>query len=515
MSGRSRKKLSRGRLENASHPSGEAEGAKRLSRHCFSRTRSRRRRATAGGGILLVLAALPLACGFGSEARIAHRILEDYRRKTRVKPLAPAQVIRLRLSAPAGRVAATGAAEIQWDPHRYREMTTSGGLTLVRGIQGGKAYWRDEDGVTRVVSDPVLSELTTRSYFWRRAFLFEDGEKARIELGPSDESSVSVRITPRGGNPLVLTFTRACDRLLSARSPRFDLAFEDATHFRDSSRPVAPVEGEIRWTGLPTGEMSDTQAGGGSARWSAEPASLGFERREDRLIVRGRIGGRDARIGLDAAVDGPIRVGGRFSQSLPLTFQPDVFGRMVAAGGTLELGSLSYPSVALQRVERMPDGADATAGAPLFRETVLELDPFENRLRFHDPARWVIPAGLSRVVIDDDGNRPVAILQRGRERLRLLAGTASGSALLLSPEAADRIGLSPGASTAAGLRWGAVDLDPLPLRIASEGLDPVWGDEGSLGWETLLRFHLFLDMPRRWIYLSPLEPAPVPSRPPA
>ena len=34
-----------------------------------------------------------------------------------------------------------------------------------------------------------------------------------------------------------------------------------------------------------------------------------------------------------------------------------------------------------------------------------------------------------------------------------------------------------------------------------------WGDDGALSWEVLLRFRAFLDMPRRWAYLRPLDEA--------
>ncbi len=486
--------------------------AKPLSWHRFSGPRAPVKRRGTGRAALLLLAGLGAGCGFASDVRVAHRILDSYRRNARVKPLPPSQVIRLRLSAPAGKEAATGIGEVQWDPRRYRESLSSTDLTVARGIQGGKAYLKDEDGVTRVASEPVLAELLTRSYFWRRAYLFEDLEKARIEPGPTDESSVSVRITPRGGNALILTFSRACDRLLSAQSPRFDLAFEDPTHFRDASRPEAPVEAEIRWTGLPTGELQDTAAGGGSARWSHKFAEATLERVGPEVLVAGQICGREARIAIDAAADGPVRIGAALSQRIPVSFQPDVFGRAVARGGTLQVGALSYPSVSLQKSDRVPQGADAQAGALFFRETVVEFDPGQRRVRFHDPARWVSPAGFFRIVLDDDGNRPVAVLRKGGELLRLLAGTACESALLLAPETARRIGLSPAASVAEGLLWGAVHLEPLPVRIAAQGLDPAWGDEGSLGFETLLQFHAFLDMPHRWIYLRPLE-RPVPPGP--
>jgi hypothetical protein len=486
-----------------------SERAKPLSWHPFSHPRERQGRAGAGPLALLLLAAFGAACRYGSEVRIAHRILENYRGNARIKPLPPSQVIRLRLSATASHEAATGTGEIQWDPRRYRESLSSAGLTVTRGIQGGKAYLTDEDGVTRVASEPVLAELMTRSFFWRRAYLFEDLEKARLELGPSDESSVSIRITPGGGNTLLLTFSRSCDRLLSARAPRFGVVFESPTHFRDVSRPEAPVEAEIGWTGLPTGQMADTEVGGGIARWSPGLAEATLERVGPAVFVAGRICGREARIAIDAAADGPVRVGARLSKRIPVSFQPDVFGRAVAREGTLEIGALSYPSLSLQRSDQLPQGADAQAGALFFRETVVEFDPGQRRVRFHDPARWVSPAGFFRVVLDDDGNRPVAMLNKGRERLRLLAGTACLSALLLAPETASRIGLSPAASVAEGLRWGTVHFDPLPVRIAAQGLDPDWGDEGSLGFEALLQFHAFVDMSHRWAYLRPLEhPAP-------
>ncbi len=486
-------------------------GAKPLSAHPFSHRHTPQTRR--GGRALLLLVSLEAACSFGSDVSIAHRILESYRRTARVKLLPSSQVIRLRLSAPAGRESATGTAEIQWDPRRYRESLSSAGLTVVRGIQGGKAYLTDEDRVTRVASEPVLAELLTRSYFWRRAYLFEDLEKARIELGPSDESSLSVRITPRGGNGLILKFSRAGDRLLEARSPRLDLAFESPTRFRDASRPEAPAEAEIRWMGLPTGQMPDTAVGGGSARWSRELAEAALERVGPAVILAGRICGQEARIAIDAAADGPVRVGTRLSEQLPVSFQPDVFGRAVARGATLEIGALSYPSLSLEKSDRLPEGADAQAGALFFRETVVEFDPVERRVRFHDPARWVSPAGFFRVVIDDDGDRPVAILTKSGERLRLLAGTACDSALLLAPETASRVGLSPAGSVAEGLRWGPAHLAPLPMRVASQGLDPAWGDDGSLCFDALLQFHAFADMPHRWVYLRPQESIATPARP--
>ncbi len=461
------------------------------------------RRGRSHAALLLLAILIASRCSFGSDVRIARRILEGHRRKARVKPLPFSQVIRLKITLP-GRTEAQGTAEIEWDSLRYRESLSSAGLTTIRGIQGGKAYFTDEDGVTRVASEPVLAELLTRSYFWRRAYLFEDLQRARIGLGPADESSLSVKITPRGGNALLLTFSRRDSRLLSARSPRFDLAFETPSRFRDASRRDSPIEAEVRWIGLPTGRMQDTEVGGWSARWSGKFAETPFQRAGQAVTVPGRISGLDARIAIDAAADGPLRVRSRLAKKLGFPFQPDVFGRVVAKGGTFEIGTLFFPSLSLEKSDSVPDGADAIVGAALFRETVVELDPAAARVRFYDPARWVSPEGFSRVVIDDDGNRPVAILRKGGQPLRLLAGTTSDAAIVLASQSASRAGLSASDAGTEGLRWGAVRLPRLPMRVATAGFDPEWGEDGSLGYDLLLRFHLFVDMPHRWVYLRPL-----------
>src|SRR5262249_46867022 len=154
------------------------------------------------------------------------------------KPLTAGGMIRLRLFRASGETEGSGSAEILWEPYRYRESTSSAGWTSVRGIEQGKAYFTDPDGVTRVVSDPVLRELTTRSYFWRRAGLFHGREGARVRLGAATGEEVSVSLQPSGGNPLLLTFSARDGRLRSVRSPRFDLEFSSATRFEDRSDPA-------------------------------------------------------------------------------------------------------------------------------------------------------------------------------------------------------------------------------------------------------------------------------------
>ena len=459
---------------------------------------------------LLLLAVLATACGERSDVQIARRILDDHRRRAHVKPLPGAQVIRLRLSSPARNNGAEGTGRIEWEGSNYRETLSSAGWTVIRGIQAGKAYWTDEDGVTRVASEPVLSELLTRSYFWRRGYLFDDLERARVSLGPAEERTVSVRLTPPGGNPLLLIFSKG-GQLVAARSPRFDLEFQTPARFTDSSRPDARFQAEIRSTALPSDEMADAQAGGWTSRWTADRAESPLRRAGHALLLDGRIGGVAARIAVDAAADGPLRLRAGFAGRLALSPQQDVLGRRVARCGPLEIGkgsSLSYPRLFCEISDELPEGADAVGGSVFFRETVVEMDPADSAVRFHDPARWTAPPGFFRGLLDDDGDRPVAVLRRGSETVRLRAGTAAGPALVLAPESARRLEVAAPGTAAQGLRWGTASLPASPVLVEPDAFDPAWGDEGALGFELLLNFHLFLDMPRRWAYLRPLAGSP-------
>jgi hypothetical protein len=456
-----------------------------------------------GIGLLLSLFLCTNAgCGRDSAGRIAARILADHRERSKAKPLSVSQVILLRLSSTSGN--GTGKGEIAWQGGEYRETRTSAGVTTVRGIQGGKAYYTDEDGVTRVVSDPALRELETRAYFWRRAYLFQDRARARLGLGPADSESVSVTLRPLAGNLLTLFFSRRDSRLLSARSPRFRLDFEAPTRFQDRSDAARPFTGEIVWTGLPVGNLEDAATGGGRARLSPAPAEVPVEMAARGFVLPAEISGVPARLRLDASVEGPVRVTTTLAARLPLSFRKDVLGRDVAGGATLRIGSLRYPAV---HVERVSDSAeqevDAAAGGVLFRETVVELDPDAARARFHDPAKWVAPEGYMRVVVDDDENRPVAILRRKGSELRVLCGSAAeGAALRLSAASAERLGISERETTIEGLRWGLLTLPPLALRIEPGAFSPDWGDDGRMDPKLLERFHSFLDMPHRWIYLK-------------
>ena len=457
-------------------------------------------------GLALVAIVAASGCGENSASRVAARALEKYRKTSGAKPLPASGMIRLRLSAPPDRPPATGLDEALWEPHRYRETVSSAGMTTIRGIESGKAYFTDQDGVTRVASDQVLRELTTRSYFWRRAWLFEERERAWLDLAREEGAAVSVVLTPEGGNPLTLNFSRADGRLLSARSPRFALDFTSPQTFRDVSDPRAPVDGEVAWVGLPTGPIVQAYAGGGQSRFGPPGDGAAFERRAGALLVPAVVSGHRIRLAIDAAADGPLVLSPDLAAKIGLAFAPDVMGRSIAPAASLEVAGVVYPSLWAQRSEApLPPGADAVAGGCLFRETVVEFDAEAGRVRLHDPQGWSPPEGYFRIVIDDDDDRPVAILNRGKREVRLAAGSDTGDAsIVLAAGSALREGLA-GATEATDFTWGLIHLPPLPMTIAREGFFPDWGDDGKLGFAVLLRFHAFVNMPQRWIYVKAVE----------
>ena len=463
--------------------------------------RMRSRRSHLGVLLVLAIAALGVASGCGENApsRVAARVLDRYRKTTGSKPLTASGMIRLRL-AREGDASVTGRDEIVWAPRQFRETVSSADMTVVHGIQSGRAYYIDQDSVARVVSDPVLRELRTRSYFWRRAWLFTDREGAWLEVGPADAATESLDLTPDGGNPLRLTFSRSDGRLLSAHSPRFALDFKSTTAFLDVSDPAAPVAAEVSWVGLPTGPFPEASAGGGRSRFEASEG-VPLEHRAGSILVPATLMGRPIQLAIDGSEDGPLAVSPTLAASLPIAFAPDVFGRFIAPGASLSVAGATWPSLWIQRAEAVPAGADAVAGGCIFREAVVGLDLGAGRLRLHDPASFAPPEGYFRIAIDDDGDRPVATLNRAKNDLRLtLASDTGDAALLLAQVSARRAGYE--GSAAKGLAWGAVVLPELPIAISSHGFFPAWGDDGRLGFPLLSRFHAFIHMPQRWIYVQ-------------
>jgi len=465
-------------------------------------------RGLTGVGITILTLAESVACGRSEERRIAERILERYRTASGAKPLAAAQQVRLRLLGPGG---ARGTAEILWQDASFRERRESAGIATVRGLQGGKAFYTDEDGVTRVASEPVVRELITRFYFWRRAFLFQDREKELFGLGPADDATASVRFRLRLGNTLDLVFSRRDGQLVAVRSPRLHLEFSAPSRFTDASGPGAPVETEILWTGLPTGPLTDVAAGGGQARFPGAAVEVPYEMSGGGPVVPATIGGAQARLRVNGTAGGLVRVSAGLAGRTGLRFVPDAFGREVAGPVPLAVGGLVFPAVHLEKAGDDLSGADAEAGGPLLREAVLECDPAAGRLRFHDPAVWAPPEGYRRFIIDDDGDLPVAPLRRGAREFRVVLGAAGpGRGVLLAPEAARRLGFA-GDEAATELGWANHTFPAVPVTIGTAPRAPDWGDDGTLSWEPLLGYRTFIDMPRRWIYLGPAAPPASPS----
>jgi hypothetical protein len=476
------------------------------SRGEHSTAEKRRSRGLRSGGrafFLLGLLALP-ACRLDSQLRIAERILERYRHATAARPLPLSHVIRMTLRPVRAGDAQASAAEIAWEPNRYRERVSSAGVATERGIQGGKAYAIDEDGSTRVVSEPVLRELLTRSYFWRKAWLFEDRERARLSLGPADSTSASVRLAPLGGNPLVLSFSRRDGRLTAVRSPRFDLDFQGDGSFRLASEIRPPVEGKIAWSGLPSEPIADAVVGVGCGKFIGQ-AEVPFERTASGgLAFPAAVDGVPIRLALDGTVDGPLRLSPEAAKRLRLTFATDVWGRSIAGGATLAVGTFTCPGIHVEAAAQPQEGVDGVIGGTLYREAVVEIDPAARRLALHDPARWVAPAGFSRMLVDDDGDRPVTTLRRGSRVARLTVGVPIGSAdISVTSDALDRLGLTaPGAADA--LRWGILELPELSVVSDPHPDAGGWGVDGKVGFAMLLRFHSHLDLTHRWIYVQPL-----------
>lgn len=456
-----------------------------------------------------ILALVPISTGCGgSDTRLAARILQEHRRTAGVRPLPGSQRILLTLSS-AGSPE-SGTETIEWDGGNYRETVSSAGFRTIRGIQGGKAYFTDEDAVTRVVSEPVLAELVTRSYFWRRAYLFDDAERARLALGPSRPEEVSIQLTPLGGNPLVLTFARRGMALTTVRSPGMELDFESPARWHDASRPHHPVEVNLRHAGLPTGALEDASIGGWTTVWpSPTSESPLLPAPSGEVEVKGNLAGRDVVLAIDSEADGPVRIQTRAAAALPVAWTTDVFGRRLARGARLVVGTFRQPSVCVEASDEIPPGADASVGAAIFRESIVEYDRAHARLLLHDPVRWVRPEGYYRAVLDDDGDRPMAILHRAKEVLRLRAGAAEAPAIRLAPEAASRIGLEDG--RASGLRWGPAPLPSLDFVRVPALFQTSRGDDGRLSSEVLLRFQAVLDMPHRWAYLKPESGTPAAS----
>src|SRR5207237_1268916 len=243
-------------------------------------------------------------------------------------------------------------------------------------------------------SEPALAELQARAYFWRRGWLFQDRERARLSLAPADAASVSVRLAPLAGNPLLLSFSRRDGGLVAVRSPRFDLDFTGARAFRETRGTRPPVLAEIVWSGLPTEEISDAEVGGACGRFPATPAQVPFERTSaGGIAFPARLNGVDLRLALDALADGPLAVSPDAAGKLGLSFARDVYGRLIGSGVRLEIGAFSCAGIHVQELRAPPGDVDGILGGTLLRQAAVGLAPDQRRLAVLGPAAITAPSG--------------------------------------------------------------------------------------------------------------------------
>ena len=387
-------------------------------------------RLAAPAAILAVAALLAGACGRISAGRIADRLLRDYRVKSGLRPLPAAGSIRVRLSPAGGEgvgAGASGLVEIEWEGTRYRETITSAGVSTVRGIQGGKAFYIDEDGVTRVGSEPMLAELLTRSYFWRRAYLFDDRERAKLALGPADASGLAISLRPLGGNDLGLGFDRDARRCAARRrraSTSSSRARRDSGTSRDCPsrerscgracrRGVCPIRPSAAGTASsrsPSRRQRSTRSRRASSYRQPSRANRRVSRstrtRRDPCASRrsSRIAPASRDVGTSSGGSSPTASRSRSARSRCRAStsrsakRPRVSTRSPAACSRARRSSRSIRAPAACASTTRPAGST--------------------------------PEGFGRNAVDDDGNIPAAILFRAGRRLRLRAGVTTKSPLL-------------------------------------------------------------------------------------
>ena len=283
-------------------------------------------------------------------------------------------------------------------------------------------------------SEPVLRELLTRSYFWRRAWLFA-GPRAgapvpraggrRLGLGPAG--------APRARIPLLLSFSRRDGRLIAVRSPRFDLDFASDRSFREASGGRPPVRGEIAWSGPADASGSPTpRSGGGCGRFDSRrrrpsPSSgrpdggISFPARRQR-----RRGPARARRRRPTDPSGDLRPEGGKRSGSPSR------GTSTAARSPPARRSRSAASRVPESTSRSGQRAGGVGRRrrrdPLSRGRRRARSGSAGRLGLHDPARWVAPAGFNRILVDDDGNRPVTTLRREARSRDCSSASPTGSA---------------------------------------------------------------------------------------
>ena len=284
---------------------------------------------------------------------MAARILDRYRKASGAKPLPASGMIRIRLAGPGGAAGEPGREEVLWEPRRYRETRVVGRADDGRGASNRARLTSPTRTASRASPrSQVLRELLTRSYFWRRAWLFGDRERRCLRLGPgAGRRRLDRASTSSDGNTLTLDVLAQATAGSSRRGRRASTSSSVArSRFRDVSDPAnRPVEGEVDWTGLPTGRCRAAEVGGGTGavraavdarcRTSAARAALSCV---DAAHVRRCRSGWP----IDAAADGPDGpVARRSRRGSGSSSRRTSSAGAIAAGASLEVGAAPWPSL--------------------------------------------------------------------------------------------------------------------------------------------------------------------------
>src|SRR5262245_45760943 len=262
----------------------------------------------------------------------------------------------------------------------------------------------------------------------------------------------------------------------------------------------------------------------------------------NHIYMRGRVGDSDSLwVVLDTGASGASISA---SKAAALGLHVASGGQAHGAGGVVEAGvvrgaTIRMPGLTLQDqvLTTLPlDGIEVQTGRPmdaivghaLLSRAVVEIDYAARLVRITDPARFEPPAG-DPLPLTFRQNLPyvrASITVRGRKPIEgeFVLDVGAGSALALAPDLVEREKLLeavpktvPGRSGGVGghvenrigridrLRIGAhaVERPVTTFRLPGPGAISDRGTLGNIGAETLRRFDVTFDYPRRRMWLTP------------
>ena len=386
-------------------------------------------------------------------------ILARYQKVTGSKPLTAGGMIRLRLAAaggtrgqrvrgnPVGAQSLPGVGRLGGLDRRPRDRARERPTSPTRTASPGSSRTRfcgADHPVVLLASGLALPRI---------------GRAPGSALGSANDEEVSIRLQPYGGNPLLLTFSRRDGRLalgpLPAVRPRLLVRHEVSRRIRSPPSvrrrdrlDRAPHRLDAR---MPT-------VGGGRARFSEvssrDPVRSGVRARRRSRADRRRAGapGRRRRGGRAGRGSRPVACAAAASRS-----RRDVFGRRVAEAPRSRSGASTYPSLfveaarAISRRASTRRRAAASFGRPSWSSTRARASSASTT-----PSAGSFRTATLRVVIDDDGDRPVAVLDRGSHEAARHRGKRhrSAASLELAPPRAPGGRVCERGRRPADMLWG-------------------------------------------------------------